>query len=70
MPSPVNFRVLFKFITGRVERGQLNLNDEVEIVGLKDTKKTVVTGIEMFRKSLDFAQLFIRIFWCVTTDSS
>ncbi len=43
-------------VTGRVERGQLNLNDEVEIVGLKDTKKTVVTGIEMFRKSLDFAQ--------------
>jgi len=43
-------------VTGRVERGVLNLNDEVEIVGLKDTKKTVVTGIEMFRKSLDFAQ--------------
>ncbi len=43
-------------VTGRVERGQLKLNDEVEIVGLKDTKKTVVTGIEMFRKSLDYAQ--------------
>ena len=43
-------------VTGRVERGQLNLNDEIEIVGLKETKKTVVTGIEMFRKSLDFAQ--------------
>ncbi len=43
-------------VTGRVERGQLNLNDEVEIVGLKDTRKTVVTGIEMFRKSLDYAQ--------------
>ena len=43
-------------VTGRVERGVLKLNDEVEIVGLKDTKKTVVTGIEMFRKSLDFAQ--------------
>ncbi len=42
--------------TGRVERGQLNMNDEVEIVGLKETKKTVVTGIEMFRKLLDFAQ--------------
>ena len=40
-------------VTGRVERGQLKLNDEVEIVGLKDTKKSVVTGIEMFRKSLD-----------------
>ena len=43
-------------VTGRVERGQLNLNDEVEIVGLKPTQKTVVTGIEMFRKQLDFAQ--------------
>ncbi len=43
-------------VTGRVERGVLNLNDEVEIVGLKPTKKTVATGIEMFRKSLDFAQ--------------
>ena len=43
-------------VTGRVERGQLKLNDEVEIVGLKDTKKTVVTGIEMFRKSLDYAE--------------
>ena len=43
-------------VTGRVERGMLKLNDEVEIVGLKDTKKTVVTGIEMFRKQLDFAE--------------
>ena len=42
-------------VTGRVERGTLRLNDEVEIVGLKPTKKTVVTGIEMFRKSLDEA---------------
>jgi len=41
--------------TGRVERGQINLNEEVEIVGLKDTAKTVVTGIEMFRKLLDQA---------------
>lgn len=38
--------------TGRVERGTLKLNDEVEIVGIKPTKKTVVTGIEMFRKNL------------------
>lgn len=38
--------------TGRVERGRLELNQEVEIVGLKPTKKTVVTGIEMFRKNL------------------
>ncbi len=43
-------------VTGRVERGQLNLNDEVEIVGLRETSKTVCTGIEMFRKQLDFAQ--------------
>ena len=43
-------------VTGRVERGQLKLNDEVEIVGIKPTKKTVVTGIEMFRKQLDFAE--------------
>ncbi|MDD6223829.1 MAG: elongation factor Tu [bacterium] len=43
-------------VTGRVERGELKLNDEVEIVGIKDTQKTVVTGIEMFRKQLDYAQ--------------
>lgn len=42
--------------TGRVERGKLNLNDEIEIVGLRPTKKTVVTGIEMFRKQLDYAE--------------
>ncbi|OGM16760.1 translation elongation factor Tu [Candidatus Woesebacteria bacterium RBG_19FT_COMBO_47_8] len=40
-------------VTGRVERGKLKINEEVEIVGLKDTKKTVVTGLEMFRKTLD-----------------
>ena len=43
-------------VTGRVERGQLKLNYDVEIVGLKDTQKTVVTGIEMFRKQLDYAE--------------
>ena len=43
-------------VTGRVERGRVNLNDEVEIIGLRDTRKTVVTGIEMFRKSLDYAE--------------
>ena len=43
-------------VTGRVERGQLKLNDEVEIVGIKPTRKSVVTGIEMFRKQLDFAE--------------
>ena len=42
--------------TGRVERGQLNLNDELEIVGIKETQKTVATGIEMFRKLLDYTE--------------
>ena len=43
--------------TGRVERGTLHLNDEVEIIGVKEeTQKTVITGIEMFRKLLDEAQ--------------
>ena len=40
-------------VTGRIERGQVKVGDEVEIVGLRDTQKTVVTGIEMFNKSLD-----------------
>ena len=39
--------------TGRVERGKLEVNKEVEIIGLKDTQKTVATGLEMFRKTLD-----------------
>ena len=43
-------------VTGRVERGVLKLNEEVEVVGLKATKKVVVTGIEMFRKTLDEAR--------------
>ena len=43
-------------VTGRVERGVLKLNEELEIVGLKETTKTVVTGIEMFRKTLDEAR--------------
>ena len=42
--------------TGRVERGMIKLNEEVEIVGIKETKKTVATGLEMFRKLLDFAE--------------
>ncbi|HNJ65446.1 MAG TPA: elongation factor Tu, partial [Turneriella sp.] len=42
--------------TGRVERGQINVNEEIEIVGIRDTQKTIVTGIEMFRKLLDFGQ--------------
>ena len=40
-------------VTGRIERGIVNVGDEVEIVGIKDTSKTVVTGVEMFRKLLD-----------------
>ena len=43
-------------VTGRVEQGVVKLNDEVEIVGLGETRKTVVTGIEMFRKLLDQGQ--------------
>ena len=42
--------------TGRVERGQLRLNDPVEIVGIKPTSSSVATGIEMFRKSMDFCE--------------
>jgi elongation factor Tu len=40
-------------VTGRVERGIVKVGDEVEIVGITDTRKTVVTGVEMFRKLLD-----------------
>jgi len=40
-------------VTGRIERGKVNVGDEVEIIGLGDTRKTTVTGIEMFRKMLD-----------------
>lgn len=39
--------------TGRVERGRVRVNDEIEIVGIKDTKKVIVTGVEMFRKELE-----------------
>jgi len=40
-------------VTGRVERGKVKVNDEIEIIGIRDTQKTIVTGIEMFNKSLD-----------------
>ncbi len=43
-------------VTGRVERGVIKMNDEAEIVGIRPTQKTVVTGLEMFRKTLDYAQ--------------
>ena len=42
--------------TGRVERGQIKVGEEIEIVGIKPTKKSVVTGVEMFRKLLDSGQ--------------
>jgi len=42
--------------TGRIQRGKIKLNEEIEIIGMKDTQKTVVTGIEMFNKSLDEGQ--------------
>ena len=40
-------------VTGRIERGAVNVGDEMEIVGIRDTKKTTCTGVEMFRKLLD-----------------
>ncbi|MBI3963959.1 MAG: elongation factor Tu, partial [Candidatus Kerfeldbacteria bacterium] len=40
-------------VTGRIERGVIKLNEEIEIVGIRDTQKTTVTGIEMFNKQLD-----------------
>lgn len=43
-------------VTGRIERGKVQLNDEIEIVGIRDTKKTIVTGIEMFKKSMKEGQ--------------
>ncbi|OQY66352.1 elongation factor Tu [Microgenomates bacterium UTCPR1] len=43
-------------VTGRVERGVAKVNEEVEIVGIKETRKTVITGVEMFRKTLDEAR--------------
>lgn len=43
-------------VTGKVERGKCNINDEVEIVGIKDTQKVVITGLEMFCKTLDYAE--------------
>jgi len=43
-------------VTGRIERGIINLNDEVELVGIRDTRKVIITGIEMFNKQLDKGQ--------------
>ena len=56
MPRPCrDFSTLCRNAATRVERGQLNLNDELEIIGIHETQKTVATGIEMFRKLLDYA---------------
>ncbi|WP_031339682.1 EF-Tu/IF-2/RF-3 family GTPase, partial [Xanthomonas maliensis] len=43
-------------VTGRIERGIIKVGDEIEIVGIRDTQKTTVTGVEMFRKLLDQGQ--------------
>ena len=43
-------------VTGRVERGQIKVNDPVEIIGIRETQTSVVTGVEMFRKLLDYAE--------------
>jgi len=43
-------------VTGRIERGKIKVSDEIEIVGLRDTRKVVITGVEMFHKSLDHGQ--------------
>jgi elongation factor Tu len=50
------FRGRGTVVTGRIERGVIKVNDEVEIVGLKATQKTTCTGVEMFRKLLDQGQ--------------
>ncbi len=56
--------------TGRVERGELKLNEPVEIVGIKDTQNTVVTGIEMFRKSMDFCEAGDNVGCCSAASSA
>ena len=56
--------------TGRIERGVVKVNDDVEIVGIRDTQTTTITGIEMFQKTLDegFAgdNVWYFITWCYT----
>src|SRR5437879_7893823 len=58
MPSEDIFSITGRgtVVTGRVERGIVKVGEEVEIVGVHDTRKTVVTGVEMFRKLLDEGQ--------------
>ena len=48
-------------VTGRIERGIVNVGEEIEIIGLKETTKTTCTGVEMFRKLLDQGELAITV---------
>ena len=57
-------------VTGRVERGVIKVGEEVEIVGLKATQKTTVTGVEMFRKLLDQGQAGDNIGACCAAPSA
>ena len=56
-------------VTGRIERGIVNVGDEIEIVGIKDTEKTTCTGVEMFRKLLDQGQAAITLAYCCVVRS-
>ena len=51
--------------TGRVERGQIKVGEEVEIIGIHDTSKTTVTGVEMFRKLLDYGPVTTSVHYYV-----
>ena len=51
-------------VTGRIERGIVNVGDDIEVVGLKDSEKTTCTGVEMFRKLLDQGWLEIMLVYC------
>ena len=44
---------MVQVVTGRIERGVVNVNEEIEIIGIRETQKTTCTGVEMFRKLLD-----------------
>ncbi len=56
-------------VTGRIERGIVNVGEEIEIVGLKETTKTTCTGVEMFRKLLDQVKLAIMLVYCCAEPS-
>ncbi len=51
-------------VTGRVERGQVKVGEEVEIIGIRPTAKTICTGVEMFRKTLDQGQAGDNLGYC------